>query len=226
VIEFAQPSLRLDSLSFRAPIKAAEAEDAKRSFTAFSRFSLRPLRLSGNFCEAFLTFHKLRHRLEAAKGDGGCAPPAQPCSRSGKCETLRNPNSIPQALRSRSGERRTHVRTIRGPLCHSRTVWPSEPLRRSVLTSGRRAFGHLHAADAACTICPERASFRGVSSHSDPWRGCPFIHLHNRHRGSSKQRGKIPAFSRHLHSPRAHDLLAQGAGLLDNGGACCVPFEP
>jgi hypothetical protein len=63
-----QPRLRLDSLWLRAPIKAAEAEDAKRSFMAFSRFSLRPLRLSGEFCEAFLTSHKLRHRLEAARG--------------------------------------------------------------------------------------------------------------------------------------------------------------
>jgi hypothetical protein len=39
--------------------------------------------------------------LEAARGDGGCAPPAQPRSRSGKCGTLRNAiqHWIPQAPR-------------------------------------------------------------------------------------------------------------------------------
>jgi len=30
-----------------------DAEDAKRSLKGFSRFSLRPLRLGGEFCEAF-----------------------------------------------------------------------------------------------------------------------------------------------------------------------------
>jgi len=30
-----------------------DAEDAKRSLKVFSRFSLRPLRLGGEFCEAF-----------------------------------------------------------------------------------------------------------------------------------------------------------------------------